>query len=118
MRSLESVAGTDADRLVRCLMQAVTTGGEVGLEMVKQIHYSASEPVWRFVMLNTRVGYKGGSLCHMAAGHNQWLIYRYFIEHGSNSFTVDYEQRLPSEVARDCGHVCTAIHIKCLYETL
>ena len=75
-------------------------------------------PVWNYVMRRARfTHYNNGTVCHVAAASNLWLLFQLFSNTGANPNELDASNRLPSETAADAGNVCLAVHIRCIYET-
>lgn len=87
------------------------------LEAASKARKETYGPVWDFVMRRARFAhFNNGTVCHVAAASNLWLLFQFFSGTGANPFELDASGRLPSESAANAGHVCLAVHIRCIYE--
>ena len=106
------------DELALRLLRVASIKGEMeALAAAATVRRQFYGPVWSYVMAKARfTQFNGGTVCHVAAASNLWQLFQFFSETGANPLVRDNQQRLPSETAAEAGHVCTAVHIRCVYE--
>lgn len=121
MECVDGPSGADSVTIevLRAMVVGSTLSDAAGLKVLQQARRRTDARLWRFVVQNARVPRNAnGTMCHVAAGLGLWQMYRFLADSGGNPFALDGCGRLPSEIARCCGYVCAAVHIKCLYETI
>ena len=108
---------TAADVALELHRAAGLGSSEAALTAAVAARQACSDAVWLFVMHHARYcQFHNGTVCHMAAAANLWQLFRFFCTTGASPRTLNSMRMLPSETAADAGHVCTAVHIRCVYE--
>lgn len=108
---------TAADVALELHRAAGLGSNEAALTAAIVTRQACSDAVWLFVMTHARyTNLYDGTVCHMAAAANLWHLFRFFCTTGASPRTLNSKWKLPSEAAADAGHVCTAVHIRCVYE--